>query len=143
MTIFSSHTFKSPPPAQLLPVLAKIKEAYRIWAEFLKTIPKNHRYTLGQKIDNLFIELIEYTYGASQTETEERIPYLKIALRKVNTLNLLLLIAWEIKALSDSKYLTLGNPLNESAKMLGGWLGQTKKKLTSETKLSGHKFGEK
>ena len=125
MTNISDHSTKLPPPAKLLPVLTKIKEAYRLWAEFYKTIPKSHRYTLGTKIDSLFIDLIEYTFQASQTEKIDRAPYLKVALRKINTLNLLILLAWEIKAISDNKYLSLGAPLTEAGKMLGGWLGQT------------------
>lgn len=127
MTNISNHSIKLPPPPKLLPVLTKIKQAYRLWVEFYKTLPKSHRYSLGLKIDNLFIDLIEYTFQASQTEKTDRAPYLKIALRKINTLNLLILLAWEIKALSDSKYLALGGPLTESAKMLGGWLGHTTK----------------
>jgi hypothetical protein len=96
MTNNSFHNQKIPIPI-LLPILSKIKESYRLWVEFLKTIPKDHRYTLGQRIDILFIELIEFTYQASQTEANERIPYLNIAIRKINTLNLLILTAWEIK----------------------------------------------
>lgn len=142
MTNIPFHNQKIPIPI-LLPILTKTKEAYRLWAQFLKTIPKDHRYTLGQRIDTLFIELIEFTYQASQTETKDRLPYLNIAVRKINTLNLLILTAWEINCLCDNKYLALSSPLNESAKMLGGWLGKTKREQSGQTKLPDQKVREK
>lgn len=59
---------------------------------------------------------------------EEKLPYICHAIRKLDTLKILLLILWENKSLDNKKYLDLSEKLNEIGKMLGGWQGQLQKK---------------
>ena len=47
--------WRPPPLRVLLPVLERVKQAYLLWHEYHSTLPKLHRYTLGEKIDILFI----------------------------------------------------------------------------------------
>ena len=47
----------TPPPA--FATTAKAKSSYLLWVSFYQTLPKTHRYSLGQKIDTLFVEIIE------------------------------------------------------------------------------------
>ena len=58
---------------------------------------------------------------------EEKLPYVKVAVRKMDTVKILLMILWETKSLDNSKYITLSGPLDEIGKMLGGWSGQLAK----------------
>ncbi len=99
-----------------------------MWYSYLSIVPKVHRHSLGKKIDNLFIETIEATATASFLVAEEKIPYIQIAIRKMDTLKILLLILWETKSLESKKYIILSEKLHEIGKMLGGWQGQIKKK---------------
>lgn len=62
---------------------------------------------------------------------EEKIPYVRIAIRKTDTLKLLLMVLWETKSLRDKRYIALSLPLNEVGKMLGGWQGQLVKQNSS------------
>ena len=60
---------------------------------------------------------------------EEKQPWIRIAIRKTDTLKILLMVLWETKSLDNKKYVAVSTPLNEIGKMLGGWNGQVTKKI--------------
>ena len=113
-----------PPPPTVLPVLDKLKTAYKLWNEYHTIIPKAQRYSLGNRIDEIFIEIIEMTAEAAFLVKTEKIPYVKVAIRKLDTLKILLMILWETKGLEEKKYITMSTTLYEIGRNLGGWLGQ-------------------
>ncbi len=113
--------------AKLLPVLEKIKSNYLFWYSMYHTIPKTHRYTLALKIDSLYIDIIEMTTSASFIQRQDKLPYLRTAIRKLDTLKILLSILWETKSIDTKKYEILSLPLEEIGKMLSGWHGQVEK----------------
>ena len=102
---------------------------YILWYNCYHTLPKLHRHTLGQRIDTLFIEIIEAISTAAFLSREEKQPYVRLAIRKVDTLRILLMILWETKSLDNKKYIALSEPLDEIGKMLGGWHGQLLKQM--------------
>jgi hypothetical protein len=57
----------------------------------------------------------------------EKQPYVRIAIRKVDTLKVLLMVLWETKSLDDKKYIALSVQIENIGKMLGGWSGQLTK----------------
>jgi hypothetical protein len=115
------------PPPQLLPLLQKTKESYLLWYNYYGELPKLHRYSLGLRIDNLFVEIIEGIAIASFLSREEKRPWVAFAIRKTDTLKILLMILWETKSLDDKKYIALSFKTTEIGKMLGGWSGQLSK----------------
>lgn len=54
----------------------------------------------------------------------EKQPYVRVGIRKIDTLKILLMILWETKSLDNKKYITLSLKIEEVGKMLGGWNGQ-------------------
>ena len=112
---------------QLVPVLLKLKQVYLIWFKNYQTLPKTHRYSIGQKIDSLFIDTMEAISVATFLNKTEKQPWIRLAIRKVDTVKLLLMILWENKTLEEKKYIDLSITLNEVGKMLGGWNGQIEK----------------
>ena len=115
--------YSTPPPA-ILPVLQKIKSAYLLWYGYYQTLPKTQRYSLGQRIDTLFIEIIEAVATANFLGRSEKLPYVRRAIQKLDALKILLMVLWQTKSLDNKKYGTLSAPLDEIGKMLGGWSGQ-------------------
>src|SRR5690606_30897582 len=91
----------------LLPLLQKLKTLYVLWHDYHSILPKTHRYSLGQKIDNLFTDTIEVVAQASFLAKAEKIPYVKLAIRKVDALKVFLLVLWETKSLDNKKYVAL------------------------------------
>ena len=75
-------------------------------------------------MDILFVEIIEAIACATFLARSEKQPYVRLAIRKLDTLKVFLLILWETKSLDTKKYAALSLPLDEVGKMLGGWNGQ-------------------
>lgn len=61
---------------------------------------------------------------------QEKLLHLRIAIRKFDTIKLILMILWESKSLDTKKYAALSEKMNEIGKMLGGWQGQLLKNST-------------
>jgi hypothetical protein len=112
---------------ELLPLLQRIKAAYLLWYGYYQNLPKAHRHTLGVRIDTLWVEVIEATAMAAFLGPKEKLPYVRLAVRKFDALKVLLLILWETKSLDDKKYIALSAPVEEIGKMFGGWSGQLQK----------------
>lgn len=75
----------------------------------------------------LFIETMEAISAATFLSREEKHPYVRLAIKKMDTLRVLLLVLWETKSINDKKYISLSVKLDEAGKMLGGWNGQLTK----------------
>jgi len=130
----------TPPNRILLPVLHHVKEAYILWYGYYQIIPKNHRYSLGVKIDTLFIETIEAISVAEFLPKEDKLPWIRLSIRKTDTLKVLLMILWETKSLDNKKYIALSEKMEVAGRMLGGWSGQiTKQNSPAPIKEVGEK----
>lgn len=128
----SSH--KLTPSPTLLPLLQRLKNAYLTWFEYYRSIPKSHRFTLGQRIDNLLVEIIEAASLASFTPRQEKLPFVRLAIRKLDTAKVLLLVLWETKSFDNKKYIAVSEKLEEIGRMLGGWHGQLIKQNSPEVR---------
>ena len=79
---------------------------------------------MGEKIDKLFVDALEAIITANFLSPKEKIPYVKFAIKKLDTLKIFLMILWETKSFDNKKYIALSEKLNEVGRMLGGWLGK-------------------
>lgn len=131
---YSKDSSKVSPPQRLLPVLSKVKDSYLLWNTYYQDLPKIHRYSFGQRIDSLFVEIIEAISAATFLSPGEKQPYVRLAIKKLDTLRVLLMILWETKSFEDKKYIALSVKLDEAGKMLCGWNGQLTKQ-NSPTKV--------
>jgi len=64
---------------------------------------------------------------ASFLPRQDKLPYVRLAIIKVDTLKILLMILWETKSLDNKKYIALSAKIEEIGKMIGGWHGQLQK----------------
>ncbi len=126
--IFNQKYYEDP-PATILPLLQNVKDAYLLWYGYYQILPKTHRHSLGVRIDSLFVEIMEAVAVAGFLSKEEKLPWIRLAIRKTDTLKVLLMVLWETKSLDDKKYIALSLKIEEFGKMLGGWNGQTAKFL--------------
>ena len=142
---FHKNSTVTTPPQRVLPILQKLKDTYLLWYKYYQTLPKLHRYSLGKRVDNLFVEVIEAIASASFLAKEEKAPYVRLAIRKTDTLKILLMILWETKSLDNKKYSAVSVKIDEIGKMLGGWNGQLQKSLeqTRDKQTSPPKAREK
>jgi hypothetical protein len=101
--------------------LNKIKEGYLLWITVLPHIPKGGRYTIGTRIEQRFLHLIEQSYSAYFTEKEKKPAKIMDCIHGLDILKYLLHVSWEAKYISHKQYEELAVKLNEVGKMLGGW----------------------
>ncbi|MBI2097358.1 MAG: four helix bundle protein [Candidatus Vogelbacteria bacterium] len=97
-------------------------------------MPKTHRYTLGQRVDGILTETIEATAAAAFLSPIDKLPFIRLAIRKVDTIKILLMILWETESLKIKNYIQLSEKLEEIGRNLGGWHGQIMKSLERSSK---------
>jgi len=104
---------------------------YKLWHELLPHVPKDSRYTLGIKIDALLVETFEAVFTASYLPREEKLPFVRTAIAKIDLAKFFLRVTWEIRALDEKKYIALSELFDEIGRQLGGWMRQITAKTTS------------
>lgn len=109
-------------PPTVPALVQKFVAVYKLWQEYRDHFPKKSRFSLGGKIDSLFIEIIELLFVASYLGKREKLPYLQKAIRRLDVLKFFFHVSWEIGALDNKKYITISEHLNEIGRMLGGWI---------------------
>jgi len=67
---------------------------------------------------------MEAVVTASFLRQSEKLPYVRLAIRKLDTLKIFLILLWETKSIDNKKYIVLSLKLDEIGRNLGGWSGQ-------------------
>ncbi|MDQ1282083.1 MAG: hypothetical protein QG630_434, partial [Patescibacteria group bacterium] len=123
----------SPPP----PILLKMQVVYSLWHEYIIHFPKIHRYSLGAKIDSLFVEMISDISFAYFTNKNQKLIFVQRSIKNDDVLKILLNVAKDISALKENQYILLTEKLVEIGRILGGWHNQLllqNEKENSQTK---------
>ncbi|HRZ95905.1 MAG TPA: four helix bundle protein [Candidatus Moranbacteria bacterium] len=114
-------------------VIQKEKEAYQFWQILCRDMPKAERFSLGQKISQLFIQILEYTFTASYLPVEKKIILLEKIIPRHDVLKFFIQVAWENKLIPTEKYIKLSQLLEEIGRQLGGWRNGLIKKTEKKT----------
>lgn len=101
--------------------MSRIKEGYLIWVDIVPHIAKGARYTIGSRIENKFLDLIELSYLAYFTEKDKKLEKITECILLLDTLKFLVSIAWEGKLISNKHCEAVASKLEEVGKMFGGW----------------------
>lgn len=83
----------------VIPILSLLKDCYLLWHNFLPHVPRLSRYTLGIKIDELFIELLEITFMAKYSKRENKLTFLEELNQKLDNLKFFVTLLWEAKGM--------------------------------------------
>jgi hypothetical protein len=102
-------------------VLHRLKEGYLIWVSIVPHIPKSARYTLGARIENKFLDLLELVYIAYFSEKDRKLEKIAECILLLDALKFLITICWEGKLISNKQCEVIALKLDEVGKMLGGW----------------------
>jgi len=104
-----------------------------IWLNIVPHMARSARYTLGTRIENKFLDLLEFSYIAYFTEKDKKLEKIKKCILALDILKYMISIAWEGKLISNKQYESVSLKLDEVGKMLGGWMNFANKKLPSKT----------
>jgi len=84
-------------------------------------IQRSARYTIGTRIENRFLDLLELGYTAYFTERARKAVKITECIFLTDILKFLISIAWEAKLLSHKQFEEIALKLDDIGKMLGGW----------------------
>lgn len=84
-------------------------------------IAKGARFTIGARIENKFLDLLDCCYIAYFTQKEKRSAKISECILILDTLKFLITIAWEGKFISHKSYGEIALKMDEIGKMFGGW----------------------
>ena len=102
------------------PIIVKTYNLTRWYIEKLGKLPRNHRYTLGEKVQNSLLNLLLLLNDA--VYTKDKRPLLLEANKELERLRLLSRLLKDLSILSTDNYRFISSSLNEIGKMLGGWM---------------------
>lgn len=105
---------------------------FSAWMQFLEWLlpttekfPKRARFTLANRIDNLAIDVIEDLVEARYTH--DKLMTLRVVNRRLERLRVLLRLSYRLHYLSRDAYEHAAKSVNESGRMLGGWIRDLEK----------------
>lgn len=107
-----------------------------MWVNISSHIPKSSRYTIGVRIENKILDLLELSYILYFSGKEDKIEKISNCINVLDTLKFLISVAWEAKLVSNKQYEEISVKLNEVGKMFGGWrknLNNPQKKNPAKT----------
>ena len=104
------------------PIIQNVTDFYKELYLTIEKMPKKDKYTLGEKLENSTLNLLELLLAASFTERERKVNLLNQAAAKLDLLKILVRLAENLQAISTKKYLYLEEILQEIGRMLGGWI---------------------
>ena len=102
-------------------MLFKVKNTYTYWLGLYRQFPKPERFGIGEKIDNLFLEVLELTHQIRYAPLAYKLPFLEKAILRIDRLKFFAEIAWENKLIKTKNYSELLEKLEEIGRELGGW----------------------
>ncbi|HUC88497.1 MAG TPA: four helix bundle protein [Candidatus Paceibacterota bacterium] len=97
-------------------------------------MPRTARYTIGARIENHFLDLLELVYKAYYASFENKNEKIIECISKNDLIKYLLQIAWENKLLKEKPYMELSQKLQEVGKILGGWKKGIESKIKTPAK---------
>jgi len=92
-----------------------------VWMNIIPHMPRGARFTIGARIENKFLDLLELTYIAYFTEKDKKSEKLSECILTLDTLKFLVSVAWEGKIISNNHYEEISVKLEEIGRMFGGW----------------------
>ena len=99
------------------------KQTYDILQRTLiatKDFPREHRYTLGEKLKTELMELVVHIYRANSAINKKQ--HIESILERVQMVHLLLRLSHDMKVLSRRNYAALAQMTDILGKQAQGWL---------------------
>ncbi len=101
--------------------MSRVKEGYLIWLNIVPHIAKGARYTIGARIEDKFLDLLELSYITYFTEKDRKMEKISKCILYLDTIKFLISVAWEGNLISNKQCKDIASNLEEVGKMFGGW----------------------
>ncbi len=104
------------------PIFTKTYDFYKEIYQLRNCLPKQDRYTVWQKVENMTLEVLEEILIAISLPQNRKGNILEEASKKLNILRVFIRLSKDVKAIDNKKYILLQEELDEIGRMLGGWM---------------------
>jgi len=102
------------------PIIVKTYNLTKWYIEKLSRLPRNHRFTLGDKIQQSLLDLLMFVSDAIYSKNKK--PILQEANKELEKLRILSRLMKDLKLLPHESYRFVSLSIDEIGKMLGGWI---------------------
>ena len=102
-------------------LLYRVKEGYFFWVGIVPHISKTARFTIGARIEDKFLDLLELSYTSYFSEKDKKAEKLSECIFTIDILKFLVSTAWEEKFISNKQYENIATKMGEIGKMFWGW----------------------
>ena len=102
------------------PVIVKTYNLTLWYIKKLSTLPKNHRYTLGEKIQNTLLNILLIL--SDTIYSKEKKVLLQKANKEIEKLRLLTRLLKDLAIISNDNFRFITSSINEIGQMVGGWM---------------------
>lgn len=109
-----------------IPILKKSYDLYKLFHEYRKIIPKQDRYTIWERSENIILDMLECFLDAGYTKSGNKQLLLEKGSTKLNLFRFLVRLMKDTKSLDTKRYLALQILIDEIGRMLGGWIRSQK-----------------
>lgn len=105
-----------------IPIFKKTYDLFQSVFKLHQIVPKQIRYTLWQRLEDIILDILENIMQASLSAKENKLPTLDNASTKLNIVRVFIRLARDTKAIDNKKYVLLQKDVDEIGRMLGGWI---------------------
>ncbi len=84
-------------------------------------MPRTEQFGIGARIDSLFTDLLEFLRLATFSSGLEKIEWLNKGILKTDSLRFFIQLCWETDLITSNQYTSLGEPIEETGRIIGGW----------------------
>ena len=92
-----------------------------IWINISPHIAKSARFTMGVRIENKLLDLLECARTSYYAPREEKLAQINKCILLLDSVKFLISIAWEAKYISHRHFEEIAKKLDEIGRMFGGW----------------------
>ena len=108
------------------PIFIKSYDLYKLFYSFRTLVPKNDRYTIWQRCENLMLDVVEGLLYAGQLSKLDKLLTLEKTSMRLNLLRVFVRLMKDTKTIDNKKYVSLETIIDEIGRQLGGWIKSTK-----------------
>lgn len=110
-----------------VPIIRKLSELYKVLTRHRGSVPVFDRHGIWKACESAVLDTLKSVLLASQAVPEKKNSALEEASMQLNLLRVLLRLAWETKCIDNKKVAELQTNIDETGRMLGGWIRSLRK----------------
>lgn len=96
--------------------------AYKLWHAWLNHLPKISRFTIGKRIDDLFVTLMAWLHQVAYAPKASKVEMIKRAIHDNDLLKFFLKLIWEMGIMDNNKFEILALKLEEIGRLSYRWM---------------------